>query len=136
VIHLDKKTVQLVRERAFNRCEYCHLPEHASDLKHVVDHVVARQHHGSETAENLALCCVRCNQYKGPNLAGMDPHTSRLARLFNPRTDPWSDHFEYRSAVLLGKSEIARATIEVLAINQPLRVAARSGLLAEGVELT
>ena len=40
-----------------------------------------------------------------------------MARLFNPRTDKWSEHFRWLGAELVGVTPIARATIIVLAIN-------------------
>jgi hypothetical protein len=114
-----------IRERAGGRCEYCQLPEHISDLPHVIDHVIARQHRGATVSGNLALCCGRCNLSKGPNVAGVDPVTGEIIRLFHPRTDHWADHFEWRGPQLHGRTAIGRTTIEVLAMNHPYRVAAR-----------
>jgi 5-methylcytosine-specific restriction endonuclease McrA len=48
-----------VRRRALNRCEYCRLPQAASDLTFPIDHIIARQHGGKTRADNLALSCVR-----------------------------------------------------------------------------
>jgi hypothetical protein len=132
---VDKETIHLVYRRASHRCEYCLLPEAVSDLKHVIDHIIARQHGGSNSSENLALCCVRCNQHKGPNIAGIDPHGVTITRLFNPRMDCWTDHFKYDGPVLTAKTDLARATVVVLAINHPLRITARQSLLVEGVKL-
>src|SRR5437016_3905081 len=36
-----------------------------------VEHIVARQHGGSDTVENLALACPECNRHKGTNLTGI-----------------------------------------------------------------
>jgi hypothetical protein len=71
-----------------------------------------------------------CSLYKGPNLAGHDPLTDKLERLFNPRTDNWTEHFYWIGARLHGRTGIGRVTIEVLRINDDLRVAHRR-LLAE-----
>jgi hypothetical protein len=123
---------QVVRQRAGERCEYCLLPEEFSDLPHVFDHVVARQHRGRTISNNLALCCGRCNLSKGPNVAGIDPKTRRLTRLFHPAKDSWATHFHWRGPRLVGTTAIGRTTIAVLAINHPYRVAARRVLLAAG----
>jgi len=50
-----------IRERAKGRCEYCRFPETLSELRFVLDHIIARQHGGLTTVENLALCCVFWN---------------------------------------------------------------------------
>jgi len=122
----------LVRRRAANRCEYCLLPERASELRHVVDHVIALQHEGDDQEDNLALACVRCNRHKGPNVSGVEPATRTVTRLFHPRRDRWDDHFEYIDAVLVGRTSIGVVTAQVLAINLPVRIAVRRSLMDEG----
>ena len=126
---------QRIRLLADNRCEYCRLPDSPPYLRHVLDHVVARQHGGKTEFDNLALCCVRCNQHKGPNLAGIDPQTDTLMPLFHPRRQSWEQHFRYEGPVLSGLTPTARATIIVLAINMPLRVAVRQALVEAGMLL-
>jgi len=99
-----------------------------------VDHVVARQHGGGTTLENLALACLHCNQHKGPNVAGIDPNTGEIVSLFHPRRHQWADHFEWDAANLIGKSHVGRATIQVLAINDAAFRAVRVVLRDEGIE--
>ena len=72
---MDAGTRRLVRARAGERCEYCHLHQMHSELLHHVEHIVAKQHSGLNDAGNLALACHRCNLHKGPNLTGIDPVT-------------------------------------------------------------
>ena len=122
----------LVRSRAHHRCEYCGLPESATILRHVLDHIIARQHHGATRLDNLALCCGRCNAFKGPNIATLDPRDGALTRLFNPRSDRWGEHFQYDGAVLDGLSAVGRSTVDLLAINLPSRVRSRAVLLQGG----
>ena len=129
---MDKQLEREVRRRADERCEYCLMPEAASALKHVVDHIIAIQHNGQTVSDNLALCCGRCNLYKGPNLAGIDPATRKMVRLFNPRADEWKEHFRWEGATAVGVTEIGRATIAVLMINKPYRVAARQAVMEVG----
>lgn len=124
-----------IRALAGNRCEYCHVPEPASGFGHVLDHIIAEQHHGLTTFSNLALCCARCNYRKGPNIAGIDPETGQLTRLFHPREDLWNVHFRWEGAVLIGRTDVGRATIDVLAINAPIRIAGRQVLMNEGIAL-
>ena len=129
---MDRVLEQEVRRRAGDRSEYCLFPQAASTLRHVVDHVIARQHGGRTALENLALCCGRCNLYKGPNVAGLDPETGQLTRLFNPRTDLWQEHFRWDGPRLNGVSAAGRTTVVVLALNKPARVRARQALIRTG----
>ena len=53
--------------------------------------------------------------------------------LFHPRKDRWADHFRWNGPLLVGKSDIARVTIDVLLINRPDRLEVRQALIEEGV---
>ena len=78
---------ELVVRRAHDACEYCRLPQAASLLPHQVDHIIGKQHRGSDDAGNLCLCCIRCNLNKGPNIASIDPETGLLVALYHPRSN-------------------------------------------------
>ncbi len=121
-----------VRQRAHDACEYCGFPEAFSELRFVIDHIVARQHNGQTISENLAYCCPFCNSRKGPNLTGIDPQTGGIARLFNPRTDAWKDHFRGADAVIVPLTAIGRATVAVLEFNHPDQLDPRHTLVREG----
>lgn len=121
-----------VWSRAADACEYCRLPQAFSALRFQIDHVIAQKHHGAAEFENLALACFRCNAFKGPNIAGIDPDSSEIVRLFNPRQDVWEEHFEWSGAVLRGLSPIGRATIDVLRMNDFDVVRLRQSLIEEG----
>ncbi|WP_406699333.1 HNH endonuclease signature motif containing protein [Singulisphaera sp. Ch08] len=129
---MDTILEQLVWRRAKSRCEYCQLPNEFSPLTYEIDHIIARKHQGPTTAENLALTCFFCNSYKGPNIAGVDPESGRIVRLFHPRKDRWKRHFAWNGPLLIGQSRIGRATIAVLEINHPEFVAWREVLIREG----
>src|SRR5208283_6183744 len=61
-----------VRERAGRRCEYCRLHEDDADfLSFHVEHVVAKQHGGTDDPDILCFACAECNWAKGPNLASL-----------------------------------------------------------------
>jgi hypothetical protein len=96
-----------------------------------VEHVIAKQHGGSDDAANRCWSCNRCNLHKGPNLSGRDPLTDDVALLFNPRRQMWRRHFKWLGPILLGRTSIGRATIAVLDINDPQRVKLRQILLDE-----
>lgn len=122
-----------VRRRAQDRCEYCHLPARFYPLPFHLDHIIARQHGGRTAIGNLALACLHCNRHKGPNIAGNDPGTGAIVRLFHPRSHVWREHFEWVGAMLEGRTAIGRATIRVLAINDPDFLAVRAALIEERV---
>jgi hypothetical protein len=122
---MDSATRALVRTRANNCCEYCLLPQDASSLRHHIEHVVPRQHGGSDDSSNLALACNRCNLTKGPNLTGIDPVTGEIVPLFDPRVNGWSDHFRFRGPVIEGFTSIGRTTVKVLSMNDTRRIERR-----------
>lgn len=102
------------------------MPQEATPLiAFHVEHIVPRQHGGSDDPAGLALACDRCNAFKGPNLTSIDPETFTLVALFHPRTDSWSDHFVIRAGEVLGLTSRGRATVRLLNMNAPRRVELR-----------
>jgi hypothetical protein len=128
-----------VRERAGHACEYCLLPEqdHPGEflveaVAFEIEHIIPRQHHGRTVLRNLAFSCLRCNRSKGPNLAGLDPHSGKLTPLFHPRRHKWAYHFHLDGPYIVGRTRIGRVTVYVLNMNHPLRVELRRQLIEEG----
>ena len=70
-----------------------------------------------------------CNYHKGPDIAGLDPKSRKLTKLFNPRRNRWAAHFEWEGPLLLGNTAIGRTTLYVLAINHTDRVELRRLLI-------
>jgi hypothetical protein len=128
---VNAELIRQVWQRGQRRCEYCHLPALVYPLPFHVDHIIARQHGGATVLENLALACLHCNRHKGPNIAGHDPATGELDRLFHPRLDVWSEHFAWAGVELIGRTQIGRITIQALAINDPDFLAVRQTLIDE-----
>lgn len=129
---IDAATRNFVRARAGDRCEYCLLRQERTGLAHHIEHVIARQHGGSDEVGNLALACNRCNACKGPNLSGIDPETSALVPLFHPRRDDWNEHLEFQRAHIIGRTPKGRTTARVLQMNDERRLMRRRELLALG----
>ena len=120
---------ELVRTRAGDRCEYCHIPQSATPFTPFhIEHVIARQHLDDDTPANLALACDRCNAYKGPNLSGIDPETGDVVDLFHPRKQLWDDHFVEQAGVIRGLTAAGRATVRLLQMNDVSRVRLRDEL--------
>lgn len=124
---------RLVAERAAYRCEYCLLPQAVSLHQHEPDHIVPLQHGGETHERNLALACLRCNRYKGPNVGSFDPLTHLLVPLFNPRTQLWTSHFAWDGAMILPLTPEARVTVRLLRLNDADRVAERQRLMDAGL---
>jgi hypothetical protein len=120
-----------VWERAKGRCEYCLFHEDDLLFPHQVDHIVAQQHAGPASPENLAFTCCYCNRYKGPNLASVDPETGEKVWLFDPRKDIWNQHFRIEGPLILGSNPKGRATVFLLQINGEERIRLRERLQAE-----
>lgn len=128
---MDAALRTFVRQRAGHRCEYCHLPEaNAGRLLFQIEHIIAKQHGGTDDPDILCYSCAQCNWAKGPNLAGL--HGGKLYPLFNPRKQIWSRHFHWEHTLLVGKTKTGIVTVQVLNINDPVRVMLRENLLFEG----
>ncbi len=130
---MDEATRELVRERAGNRCEYCLHPQEHSETTHHVEHIVARQHLGSDIPNNLALACIHFNSHKCTNLTGIDPDSGAIVPLFHPRRDQWAEHFALRGAFIVGLTPTGRTTVYVLAMNARHRLNVRAELIAQGL---
>lgn len=130
---IPKRLRRLVIQRARNRCEYCLLHQDDRPEPHQVDHVIALKHGGRTVSRNLAFSCARCNNNKGSDLASIDPLTGAIFLLFNPRAQKWRDHFAFEGAKIVGLTGTGRATVELLRLNDAIRVAQRKVLMDAGL---
>ena len=80
---MNRSLQELVWGRAGHRCEYCHMPQSRDPIPFEIDHVIAESHDGKTNKNNVCICCFACNRHKGPNIAGIDPKTGKIAPLFN-----------------------------------------------------
>jgi len=123
---ISPATRATVRHRAGDRCEYCRLPQAAEpDARFHIEHIVARQHGGTDDETNLALACHRCNRHKGPNLSGIDTISDHATLLFHPRRENWEVHFRIEQSEVVGLTATGRTTIALLQMNAPVRVELR-----------
>ena len=123
---------RLVTERAQWTCEYCLLHEDDAFTPHQIDHVISRKHGGFSLLDNLALACVRCNAFKGSDIAsfGLDGHV--VVPLFHPRRQRWIEHFEVQGALIQPFTDAGAATASLLRFNTAARIAERMLLIRSG----
>ena len=117
---MSKRLRAFVEARAQDRCEYCRrYMEVIGDIFFEIEHIMPSSRGGSTVADNLALSCRRCNSLKGAATEAVDPETGQRVRLFHPRLDQWSEHFQRSDDLLqiLGISSIGRATVARLQFN-------------------
>lgn len=120
---IPKSLYETVRQRAQFRCEYCHYPELLSSAPLSIDHLQPQSLGGSDDLDNLALACRRCNERRYNFTTGIDPATETETALFNPRQQPWSDHFIWSANALqiIGRTPTGRATCNRLDLNDERR---------------
>jgi HNH endonuclease len=113
-----------LRQQVFNRargiCEYCRSQTKYAIDALVIDHIQPVSRGGKTIADNLALSCQTCNNYKYNKTKSLDPATNELVPLFHPRQMKWEEHFTWNEDAthMLGITPIGRATIELLQTNR------------------
>ncbi|MEB3211908.1 MAG: HNH endonuclease [Leptolyngbyaceae bacterium] len=120
---IPKAMYEAVRQRAQHRCEYCHYSELLSSAPLSIDHIHPQSLQGTDSLDNLALACRRCNERRYNFTTGIDPATGKQVPLFNPRQQSWSEHFSWSSDALqiIGKTATGRATCNRLDLNDERR---------------
>jgi hypothetical protein len=122
------KLRQHVFARAHFECEYCRSPQKLllADLE--VEHIRPKAKGGETIDDNLCAACRKCNELKRTKIEAMDPDSGERVPLYNPRTQKWSDHFEFSGdgAEILGKTKTGRATVAALQLNRQRAVLLRS----------
>jgi len=108
------------------------LREEDSAFNLQVEHIISEKHGGATISENLASACVFCNRFKGSDIASISPTTGQIVRLFHPRRDRWSDHFQIDGALIVAITEVAEATTRLLRFNSDDRQLERTMLQASG----
>jgi HNH endonuclease len=131
-VSLGRKLRAEAASRAGFRCEYCLIHEDDAGFPHQADHIMSVKHGGATHSTNLAYACVLCNRHKGSDIASIDPGSGELVKLFNPRLDNWSDHFQVDAGWIIPISKCGEATTRLLRLNAPERMAERRMLQALG----
>jgi 5-methylcytosine-specific restriction endonuclease McrA len=127
---IPEKIRNFVANRANFRCEYCQIHNDDMFLSFEIDHVIPLKHGGINAVENLAFACPHCNKHKGSDFATL--LDDEIVRLFNPRIEQWSAHFETSNGQILAKTRIGEASIKIFRFNQPDLLILRQILSEEG----
>ncbi|NEO76721.1 HNH endonuclease [Moorena sp. SIO4G3] len=126
--YMTKELKRLVSHRAKSLCEYCLISEQDSGGCQF-DHIISVKHGGETSAENLAYACLYCNLNKGTDLGSIIWRTGDLVRFFNPRRDPWSEHFRLDGAMIQSLTDIGEVTAKILQFNSSDRLLERQLLI-------
>lgn len=132
--HVPERVRQAVAERDQFRCAYCQTQADVVGNLLEVEHILPRSDGGTSDPRNLCLACARCNRCKGRRTRARDPITGMFVALFNPRSEEWSQHFEWgKDGVhVIGKTDVGRATVEALRMNAPIVLLARQKWVEAG----
>ena len=116
-----------VRQHAQHRCGYCLSSETLLGMAMEFDHLIPQAAGGATVEANLWLACRRCNAFKGTQTHAHDPQSGERVALFNPRQQPWSDHFAWSEdgTEIIGQTTCGRTTVAALRMNAVEIVVAR-----------
>jgi 5-methylcytosine-specific restriction endonuclease McrA len=123
--YISENDKKYIIQRASNSCEYCTISNSDVLFPHQIDHIISIKHGGNSELENLAYACFVCNNAKGSDIGTILLPERKFTRLFNPRIDKWSKHFEISDGLISPKTLIAEATIKVLKLNEIDRIIER-----------
>ncbi|MEY4937783.1 MAG: hypothetical protein RIS64_4142 [Bacteroidota bacterium] len=118
--YIPVKVQRLVLAASKGCCEYCWAPAEYSSALYHFDHILPTAKGGKSTFANLAHSCSGCNGYKSDKTHSMDPLTNQRERLYHPRNDVWTDHFQWSDdgIKIEGITPIGRATVALLQLNR------------------
>jgi HNH endonuclease len=112
-----------VIQRADNRCEYCGISQVGQVAAFHIDHIILVVAGGVTTSDNLALACVSCSLRKGARQELEDLQTGKVVTIFNPRQQPWKEHFRWDGVTVVGLTATGRATVAALDLNRATMLA-------------
>jgi hypothetical protein len=81
-----------------------------------IEHILPISQGGTDDESNLWLSCPLCNRHKADRTSARDPETGAVVALFDPRQQPWSEHFRWSQDGIhvLGLTPVGRATVAAL----------------------
>lgn len=123
-----------IRNQAGNRCGYCQSHQDYLPWTLEIEHIIPLAKGGSDEEANLWMACHTCNLHKGVKTRASDPLTGRDIRLFNPRRQQWSRHFNWSAdgTQIIGRTACGRATVVALNLNNLLAVTVKRNWVSAG----
>ncbi len=114
--YISPELDERVRAAVRHRCGYCLSPQQLVMARLEIEHLIPLAQGGTSDESNLWLACPLCNRYKSDKTTALDPLTSSVVPLFNPRTQTWSEHFCWSDdgQRILGLTAVGRATAAAL----------------------
>jgi hypothetical protein len=118
--HIPAKLRKMIAERARGCCEYCLSQASFSTQSFSIEHIIPSIKGGKTEADNLALSCQGCNNYKHVRTEGVDPISKKIFPLYHPRQQRWEDHFVWNDdySLIIGLTATGRVTVEILRLNR------------------
>lgn len=125
--YVSRALREWVAAQARHRCGYCLTQEAVVGMPMEIEHLLPTVLGGKTEEANLWLACSLCNTHKSDRIAAIDPETGELVRLFNPRQQPWPEHFAWtpEGDQIVGLTPTGRATVIALHLNRPELVRSR-----------
>jgi hypothetical protein len=113
---------------------YCLTQEAVVGTPMQVDHIVPESLGGPTEEDNLWLACGLCNAHKGDRVVAVDAETGEVVRLYNPRTQRWTEHFAWSAEGdrIVGHTPTGRATAGALQLNRASLLVARRAWISAG----
>jgi len=132
--HISEEVKTRVRTQARNQCGYClSLQKYVLGILEI-EHIIPKARGGTDDEDNLWLACRLCNNFKAAQTHAKDPETGRDVKLFNPRSQRWSEHFSWTDdgVYIVGKTACGRATVVALRLNNTYAVMVRQAWVSVG----
>lgn len=125
--NISNKLKEKIRQSARHRCGFCLFSEIYSPTVFQFDHIIPLGKGGTNDEENFWLVCESCNRAKSDKTESFDSVTNSIVSIFNPRTQIWSEHFEWSDDFtrIIGKTPTGRITVIELNLNRERTVEVR-----------
>lgn len=117
----------VVRGLDKDRCAYCMTLSLLIGMALELDHIIPESRNGATEIHNLCQICPQCNRHKYNKIDAQDPLSMKRVLLFHPRQQQWHEHFIWSADGILitGVTDVGRATVEALQMNNPFVVRSR-----------